>query len=117
MFIFPLKHYEYPFITTHQSLVSKGVVYAPHEEPERPEVLKPEFKYKVCKQHQCPHHQELQVQEGTIKRKLKQLDFSMISFDNNAHLYSLHFTWYSHAYCYVRDDSSVRGVPVACMAD
>lgn len=50
---------------THQPLVSKGVVHTPDEEPEWPEVLKPEVQYKVCQQHQCPHHQELQVQKGT----------------------------------------------------
>lgn len=55
---------------THQALVSKGVVHAPDEEPERPEVLKPELKYKICQQHQCPDHQELQIQEGTKKEKM-----------------------------------------------
>lgn len=34
--------------STHQPLVSKGVVHAPDEEPEWPEVLKPELKYKIC---------------------------------------------------------------------
>lgn len=53
---------------THQSLVSEGVVYAPDEEPEGPQVLKPELQHKVCQQHQRPHHQELQVQEGTREK-------------------------------------------------
>lgn len=35
-------------IATHQPLVSKGVVHTPDEEPEWPEVLKPELQHKVC---------------------------------------------------------------------
>lgn len=57
-----LKHQD---TAAHQPLVSEGVIHAPDEEPEWPEVLKPELQHKVCQQHQCPHHQELQVQEGT----------------------------------------------------
>lgn len=54
---------------THQPLVSKGVVHTPDEEPEWPEVLKPKIQYKVCQEHQCPHHQKLQVQEGAEDKK------------------------------------------------
>ena len=50
---------------THQTLVSEGVVDAPDEQPEGPQVLKPELEHKVRQQHQSPHHQELQVEEGT----------------------------------------------------
>lgn len=51
-------------VPTHQALVSEGIVNAPDEEPEGPQVLKPELQHKICQQHQGPHHQELQVQEG-----------------------------------------------------
>lgn len=50
-------------VPTHQALVSEGVVNAPDEEPEGPQVFKPELQHKICQQHQGPHHQELQVQE------------------------------------------------------
>lgn len=33
--------------STHQPLVFEGVIHAPEEEPEWPEVFKPEFQYKV----------------------------------------------------------------------
>lgn len=39
---------DYQAKATHQPLVSKGVVHAPDEEPEWPEVFKPELQHKVC---------------------------------------------------------------------
>lgn len=48
----------------HQALISEGVIYAPDEEPEGPEVLKPELQHKIGQQYQRPNHQELQIQEG-----------------------------------------------------
>lgn len=78
---------------THQSLVSEGVVHTPHEEPKRPEVLKSELKHKVCQQHQSPHNQELQVQEGTGQKRSYILDrehtrFHTMPVDNEIPLYS-----------------------------
>lgn len=55
-------------LNTYQSLVPEGVIHTPDEEPEWPQVLKPEFQHKVSQKHQSPHHQEFQVKEGTVKR-------------------------------------------------
>lgn len=52
----------------HQALISERVIHAPDEEPEGPEVLEPELQHKISQQHQCPNHQELQIQEGAETR-------------------------------------------------
>ncbi len=54
---------------THQALISKGIVNAPDEKPERPQVLKPEVQHKISQQNQCPNDQELQIQEGTARSR------------------------------------------------
>lgn len=56
---------------TYQTLVSEGIVNAPDEEPERPQILKSELQDKICQQHQSPHHQELQIQKRTGKKENK----------------------------------------------
>lgn len=56
---------------TYQTLVSEGIVNAPDEEPERPQVLKSELQDKICQQHQGPHHQELQIQKRAGKKERK----------------------------------------------
>lgn len=54
---------------THQSLVSKGIINTPDEEPERPQILEPELQHEISQQNQRPNDQELQVQKGTARSR------------------------------------------------